>query len=270
MGDTSISWATKVWNPVTGCAKVSQGCKNCYAATIAGRFWDVQYPPNSDGTPRKFTDVRCHADRLEIPFRWKTPQRIFVNSMSDLFHKDVPDEFIRAVFSEMYRPENRKHIFMVLTKRPERMQAMINYSPDLGDHIWLGVSVEDQKAADERIPYLLQTSAAVRFVSCEPLLGPVDLTWINYQDVTLINSLNGWHGFPIPHAEGDTKISWVIAGCESGPKARPMDLDWAISLKNQCIESGTPFFFKQSMNGNKLIKEPVLDGHQWLEFPRSK
>jgi protein gp37 len=176
---TKIEWCMnpdgtpgEVWNPVTGCQKVSAGCKNCYAERIAARFWGE----------RKFTDVQTHVDRLDIPFHWKKPRRVFVNSMSDLFHEDVPDKFIGSVWSKML--EFPKHTFLILTKRPLRMAETISRivaecerkGLRQASNIWLGVSAEDQKTAEERIPYLLQTPAAVRFVSCEPLLGPVDLS----------------------------------------------------------------------------------------------
>lgn len=203
MTTTKIEWTDRVWNPVTGCTKVSAGCKNCYAEGVAHRFWG----------DRKFTDVRTHADRLDEPLRWRKPLRVFVNSMSDLFHDDVPDDFLRRVFASMaIVPECT---FQVLTKRPERMRQFVAENnaesclvaadegrargafavePRLSFHararlestvvprpswplpnVWLGVSVEDQRAAEERIPVLLRTPAAVRFLSCEPLLGPVDL-----------------------------------------------------------------------------------------------
>lgn len=250
MGDNSkIEWTDATWNPITGCTKVSQGCKNCYAETLANRMWATQYPPNPDGSPRKFTDIRLHEDRLDQPLRWTRPRMIFVNSMSDLFHEAVPDEFIRAVFTVMERAH--RHVFQVLTKRAKRMfEFMQDWSamPDATDkyvpasNVWLGVSVEDQDSADTRIPYLLRTPAAVRFLSCEPLLGPVVLTpyladeiWERDSDGTIVGQ----------EFRPRNDLHWVIVGGESGPKARPMHPDWARTIRDECIWAGIPFFFKQ-------------------------
>lgn len=254
---TGIEWTDSTWNPVTGCAKVSQGCKNCYAL----RDWPrMSANPNTVYYGREFTDVRCHRERLEQPIRWKKPRMIFANSMSDLFHESVPDEFIDSVFAVMAIAE--QHTFQVLTKRPERMlrymSTLHSRSQEIaqaamyvlnGKHwtdgdsmwdcvahrieagslpnVWLGVSVEDQATADERIPLLLQTPAAVRWISAEPLLGPVDLdrVWLDY--------------------EGDTWLDWVVAGGESGQKARPMHPDWVRLMRDQCAAAGVPFLFKQ-------------------------
>ena len=202
---TTIEWTDATWNVVTGCSKVSPGCKNCYAEAVANRFWAKQYPPipsvvngEPDGRDRRFTDVQCHPDRLEQPLHWRKPQRIFVNSMSDLFHEDVPDEFIFQVFGVMFLA--KQHTFQILTKRAERMlDCCLRAAKDPTSYIWawaselqqgsvdvpqtitfplsnvhLGVSVENQKYADERIPKLLQTPAAKRFVSYEPALGPIN------------------------------------------------------------------------------------------------
>ena len=260
MTKTSIEWATDVWNPVTGCTKVSAGCKNCYAEKIAKRFWG----------DRKFTDVQCHEERLYEPFHWKKPRRVFVNSMSDLFHPDVPEEFIYRVFRIM---ASSKHTYIILTKRPLRMNNLMMHIRErlISDHfreivadlpnVWLGVSVENQQAADERIPYLLQTPAAVQFVSVEPMLGP--LSWLKHYLPCKI---------PCPRYERDGKLvvadlDWVICGCESGQNARPFDMDWARDLRDQCQNANVPFFFKQGRVGGKLVKMPELDGQVWNEFP---
>ena len=262
MANTSIEWTDKVWNPVTGCTKVSAGCKNCYAERMMGR--------NLPGMTQKFTDVVCHPERLEAPLHWRKPSRIFVNSMSDLFHKDVPDEFIVSVFA--IAAICHRHIFQILTKRPERMPRLIPKT--LGDaadwlegavekmlgeyaalanwplpNVWLGVSVENQETADERIPLLLQTPAAVRFVSYEPALGPVDFSpWLHKR-------------FPSTMHKGQLeRIDQIICGGESGPGARPMHPEWARSVRDQCKAAGVPFFFKQW--GEWL--GPMQDGAQLL------
>lgn len=297
MADTKIEWADAVWNPVTGCQKVSQGCKNCYAERLAGRFWG----------DRKFIDVQTHPERLEDPLKWRKPRRIFVNSMSDLFHKDVPDEFIDRVFAAMF--DANRHTFMILTKRPERMAQYLSpdnprytarkvfdlTKSDAGkfdcdmywplDNVWLGVSVEDQKAAEERIPWLLKTPAKVRFLSCEPLLGPVDLSWWTEKcpecgETPMREGLSSswrwegqnwahYHGYPIGHIPTirSTVIDWVICGCESGPGARPMRRDWARGLRDQCQTANVPFFLKQMVDDGKIEKLPELDGNVWNQFP---
>jgi protein gp37 len=250
MGKTKIDWCDRVWNPTTGCTKVSQGCKFCYAERISERFWGKA----------KFTDVRCHPLKLEDPLHWRMPQRVFVDSMSDLFHPDIPDEFIDSIFSIIAQAD--QHIFMILTKRAKRMyewsqRAERKYLPK--SEVWLGVSVEDQATADERIPLLLQTPAAVRFVSYEPALGPLDFqlaTWFH-------NPFPEKHNLP-PNGIG---LDWVIQGCESGPSARPMKIEWAQSAKDQCHAAGVPFFFKQAVINGKLTHMPELDGRQWAEFP---
>jgi protein gp37 len=245
MGNKSkIEWTDATWNPVTGCTKVSAGCKNCYAE----RDFHRPYPG------RDFSDVRCHDDRLDWPFRWRGSKqakaegresRIFVNSMSDLFHDSVPFAFIRHVFRIIWR--SPQHTFQILTKRPERMlwfcqhtamdwaNRFIYHSPVEAftssivlPNVWLGVSVENQLTADERIPLLLQTPAAVRWVSAEPLLGPVDFfRWLE-------NRAN-----PLPH------IDWVVAGGESGPHARASHPDWFRRARDDCQAASVPFFFKQ-------------------------
>lgn len=267
MAKTKIEWADRVWTPVTGCTKVSEGCRNCYAETMANRFWK----------DRKFSDVKFHPERLGQPLDWGKPSRIFVNSMSDLFHKDVPFEFIDEVFHIMRVAD--QHNYMVLTKRPEVMLKFIAWQKkntvrydwqSAHKNIWLGVSVEDQKTADVRIPLLLQTPAAVKFVSCEPLLGPVDLgdgytSWLTCNG-PLPGSDICCEKFEVSfdHFHG---IDWVIAGGESGPGARPVHPDWVRSIRDQCVEAGVPFFFKQwgewglkgSVEGAKVSDFGVLD-----------
>lgn len=258
MGKTTIEWATDVWNPVTGCTPVSAGCVHCYAAGIAKRFWG----------DRKFSDVQCHEDRLKIPGHWIKPRRIFVNSMSDLFHDDVSNGFIYRVWGMM--AACKRHTFMVLTKRPRRMCEILEKLQPLSN-VWLGVSVEDQRTADERIPLLLQMPAEIRFVSCEPLLGSVYLG--NYLCETYIRG-----GLTLGNY-----LDWVIVGGETGKKARPMMPEWAHKIHGICQDAKTPFFFKgwgdwirteqskkflESYKGFGMSEEGrLLDGKEWNEMP---
>jgi len=260
--NTKIEWTDATWSPVTGCTKVSTGCKHCYAE----RLWPRLAAPGQPYEGRAFTDVQCHPDRLEQPLRWKRPRMVFVNSISDLFHEDVPDEFIDNVF--MVMREVPEHTFQILTKRPKRMRdymsvrkwpRAVTMEMKPPRNVWLGVSAEDQETADERIPLLLQTPAAVRFVSLEPLLGP-----IQFNRYTLIerpclvckiedslgekrgtNSHPINCGWRIDNDLGGSGISWAIVGGESGPKARPMQTEWARSIRDECQAAGVPFFFKQ-------------------------
>ena len=296
MSDKSrIEWTDASWNPVTGCSKVSHGCKNCYAERNWIRLSAPRRPANIY-TNRDFTDVRCRPERLDRPLRWRKPRRIFVNSMSDLFHEDVPDEFIDQVFVVMARA--RHHVFQVLTKRPARMlDYLTRFKPDdegfvtrdgrraMGEpgngpifnsircplpHVWPGVSAEDQATADERIPLLLQTPATVRWVSAEPLLRPLELwPWINH------NLSSRW-----PNSQYQPRgpfLGWVVAGGESGPKARPSHADWFRSLRDQCQAAGVPFFFKQysayrcekgaEAHARLKARGRLLDGRTWDEYP---
>lgn len=258
MADTKIEWAEKVWNPTVGCTPVSAGCKNCYAKRIYERF----HPGQS------FNQVRCLDERLNDPRNWKKPARVFVDSMSDLFHPNIPNEFISRAFYVMRSLP--QHTFMILTKRAERMntyfrdlynfwQGQLKILPNL----WLGVSVEDQKTADERIPLLLQTPAVVRFVSCEPALEPILLQgW----DIPYMRNYLSHRYVTEPHVRGP--LDWVIMGCESGPGRRPMRLDWARSMRDQCQEAGVPFFLKQAEIDGNLVKMPELDGKQWAQYPK--
>lgn len=296
---TSIEWTDATWNPVTGCTKVSPGCKHCYAERVFPRTAAGQRVPvnsaagiadrdpdparNEHFRQRVFTDVRTHENRLEQPLHWKKPRKIFVNSMSDLFHEDVPFEFIDKAFAVMALCP--QHTFQILTKRPERM---LEYFEDVGyrqemigieaEHIsgtnrfvygsdketgcaddilprwttplkncWLGVSVENQETADKRIPLLLQTPAAIRFVSYEPAIGFVDFTkflWVGEEG-----------GIDFSYTPRQM-ISWIIIGGESGRGARPMQLEWARSVRDQCKASGTAFFFKQYGRNPMLADSP--------------
>lgn len=257
---TAIEWTDATWNPVTGCTKVSPGCDHCYAETLAERFRGTPGHPYENGF-----DLTLRPERLTQPLRWTRPRRIFVNSMSDLFHDDIPDDFIAKVFAVMALAP--QHTFQVLTKRHGRMRSLLNH-PDFKvwvalaamehdvvlsgpwplPNVWLGVSVEDQQRADLRIPALLETSAAVRWLSMEPLLGPVDLTGINWRrgSITHLDVLNGRYGVPaLWQQKTDKRIDWVVVGGESGHGARPMHPDWALSLRDQCVEAGVPYLFKQ-------------------------
>lgn len=287
MNKTGIEWCDETWNPVSGCSKVSQGCKHCYAERVFQRAYSHDRvimgcvgPGGEPATrPRNFTDVRCHEDRLDQPLRMRKPRRIFVNSMSDLFHEDVPDEFIAEVWTTMSMAA--KHTFLVLTKRPARMLAWITRCANGGGlgwithdgteparayngtgivvgktdnwplrNVWLGVSVEDQATADERIPLLLQTPAAVRFVSYEPALGPVNLRRIESPHHAIpIDALNGidsrGDGWLTGAIQPAPTLDWVIVGGESGPGARPFDVQWARDIVAQCKAASVPVFVKQ-------------------------
>jgi len=247
---TKVEWVARPgtipesWNPITGCSKTSEGCRFCYAERMARRLAGrCGYPE----APHHF-NVTLHPDRLKQPLHWKKPRTVFTCSMSDLFHVEVSDEFISKVFQVMY--ECPQHTFQVLTKRPERMRHFILTGKYLRDGvrpiewIWLGVTAENQAAADERIPLLLQTPAAVRFVSCEPLLGPIDLRRYLWcldcaEEAAPCEPCLETRLFDGP------KLSWCITGGESGPGARPIYPQWARSIRDQCLASGTPWFFKQ-------------------------
>ncbi|MEU2603216.1 DUF5131 family protein [Streptomyces albus] len=287
---SSIEWTDATWNPVTGCTKVSPGCDNCYAETFAERW---------RGTPGHHFetgfDVTLRPKALELPLRWRKPRRVFVNSMSDLFHKDVPDEYIARVFAVMSLTP--QHTYQVLTKRHGRMRSLLSdrnfrhlvaeqgrehligsqqdwlaVGAMLGGNplpnVWLGVSVEDQKRADLRIPALLETPAAVRFLSCEPLLGPVDLSaWMpaghaawhcqapgcrRFYTGPLLDECPDcrrsgyWTGSHVGNGRlNGQPLDWVIVGGESGPGVRPMHPEWARDLRDQCAAAEVPFFFKQ-------------------------
>jgi len=230
---SKIEWTEYSWNPVTGCSKVSAGCAHCYAERIACRLQAMGMKRYEAGFK-----VRTHPDLLKVPLRWHSPRVIFVNSMSDLFHEDVPTPFIRRVFSIMNQCP--QHTFQVLTKRSHRL---VELSEELHwtHNIWLGVTVEN-KDVTHRIEDLRQSPARVKFLSCEPLIGP-------------INELN---------LQG---IDWVIVGGESGPNARPMAREWAISIRDQCIETNVPYFFKQWGGWNKKAAGRILEGRIWDQMP---
>lgn len=283
---SSIEWTDATWNPVLGCSHVSAGCDNCYAAREASGRLKNHPLYESLAVDGKFTGkVRLVPERLEQPLKWKRPRRIFVNSMSDLFHDDVADQFIAKVFAVM--GSAGQHQFQVLTKRPGRMASLVG-SERFGDlvddakveldeewdimhdralswqlgpwplgNVWLGTSVETQKWADVRIPKLLETPAAVRFLSCEPLLGPIDLG-----DYLARMEFERDDGHAAIYRSA---LRWVLVGGESGPNARPMHPDWARALRDQCVDAGVPFLFKQ--NGEWVGNETrTVWGNEPLAF----
>lgn len=237
--NTTIEWTNTTWNPVTGCTKVSRGCDNCYAERFAERFRGVKGHPYEQGFDLRLWDLR-----LDKPLKWKTPRLIFVNSMSDLFHKDVPSEFISKVFETMEQAD--WHTFQVLTKRSSRLRDFVNrrfankFAPK---HIWLGTSIEN-KSALCRLQHLQQTEASIRFLSIEPLLeslGELDLAG----------------------------IKWVIVGGESGPNSREIRVEWVQELRDQCLSANIPFFFKQWGGFRPKSGGNELDGRKWLQYPES-
>lgn len=281
---TAIEWTDATWNPTTGCTQVSPGCDHCYALTLSERF---------RGTPGHYFengfDVQLRPDKLDQPLRWKKPRRIFVNSMSDLFHDDIPDDYISQVFAVMSAA--KQHTFQLLTKRHGRMRSLLNSDrfrkavlrewlfgemiPDEDvrpswplPNVWVGVSVENQQWADIRIPALVDTPAAVRFLSCEPLLGPVDLS-------KLLTTAHRWESADYgTQYDVEKLIDWVIVGGESGRGARPMDPDWARGLRDDCQNADVAFHFKQwgayGPDGRLRPKHDngrELDGRTWDEFP---
>ena len=235
---SSIEWTDATWNPVRGCAVVSPGCTNCYAMKQAHRFSGpgrayAGLTKLTRGGPVWTGEARTVPELLDAPLRWKKPRRIFVNSMSDLFHEDVPVAFIQRVWAIMGGAP--RHTFQILTKRPKKMQRLCSNTLPTYPNVWLGVSVEDQERADERIPLLVRTPAAVRWISAEPLLGPVDITpWL--RRVTASDPRN-----PLAHE----RLDWVVVGGESGPKARPFDIALARDIVRQCKAAGVPVFVKQ-------------------------
>lgn len=235
--NSQIEWTNATWNPVTGCTKISAGCDNCYAERFSERFRGVNGHPFEHGF-----DLMLRPDRVKQPLGWKKSKMIFVNSMSDLFHKEVPTEFVSGVFDCMEKAD--WHVFQVLTKRSSLMRKFVNSrykSKPVPEHIWLGTSVEDHSKRS-RIRHIQDMNASVRFLSIEPLIGS-------------------------PGRLDLAGIKWVIVGGESGPYARPMQLSWARSVRNQCIEQNVPFFFKQWGGYRPKSGGRELDGKEWNEFP---
>lgn len=233
MAKSSIEWTEVTWNPTTGCSKISEGCRFCYAENMSRRLQAMGQPKYQNGF-----ELTLHADTLTIPYTWKKPRIVFVNSMSDLFHKNIPLDYIQEVFRTM--KENHMHTFQVLTKRADIL-AQYNSLLDWAPNIWMGVSVENQKVI-ERIDYLRNTGAFIKFLSLEPLIGSL-------QDLNLHN------------------IDWVIVGGESGPKARQIKKEWVLDIKDQCDKADIKFFFKQWGGFNKKKAGRQLEGKTYNEMP---
>jgi len=275
---TKIEWADATWNPITGCSVISPGCTNCYAMRLAGTR--LRHHPTRVGLttgtkagPVWTGEVRFNEEALVQPLHWRNPRRIFVCAHGDLFHESVPDDWIDQIFAVMAMCP--QHIFQVLTKRAHRMHTymtMLGKAPGPLPNVWLGVSVEDQVRADERIPILLDTPATIRWISAEPLLGPINLHSAQCRETGSCRIC--------PQCLGG--LDWVVVGGESGPGARPMNPDWALSLRDQCAVSGVPFFFKQwgewapgFMVAGQTLMNPIgkkaagrdLDGCEHNGFP---
>ncbi|WP_406823480.1 DUF5131 family protein [Pedobacter sp. KACC 23697] len=234
MATSSIEWTEMTWNPTVGCTKISAGCKFCYAEVMSKRLKGMGQEKYKDS----FTVVKPHPESLNIPYTWKNSKIVFVNSMSDLFHEDIPSEYIIAVFKVMN--DNPQHVFQVLTKRAKRLFE-IHKSLKWSHNIWMGVSVEDDRVVD-RIDFLRRTSAKVKFLSLEPLIGPLKKLKLN-------------------------KIDWVIVGGESGHRPRPMNVDWVLDIQEQCKNSDVAFFFKQWGGKNKKAAGRVLNGRTYDDMP---
>lgn len=266
---TGISWTNATWNPIRGCSVVSEGCSSCYAASIAARFSGEGQPyeglAKMQGGKGIWTGKTMLIEKvLDQPLRWKTPRRIFVNSMSDLFHETIPDEYIDRVFEVM--DQARQHTFQVLTKRPKRMREYCKSWCDddrcMPENVWLGVSAETQAWADKRIPILLDTPAAIRFVSVEPQLELIDLSsWVVEMEE---HQKAEWM---LARYERSQSLSWVIVGGESGRNHRPFDPEWARFLRDQCAACGISFFFKQHGGATSKSGGDLLDGVQYHQFP---
>lgn len=235
MGQTAIEWTELTWNPVTGCDKVSPGCDNCYAERLAARLQSMGNPRYSKGF-----EVTLHPDKLTDPLRWRTPKLVFVNSMSDLFHPGVPDSFIWSVVETV--EQSPQHTFQVLTKRPQRAAQVLN-GHSLPRNLWMGTSIESDRYVF-RADYVRKIATETRFLSCEPLIGPLPSLDL-------------------------TDIAWVIVGGESGPGHRPMDVQWARDIRDRSVHAGIPFFFKQWGGHTPKAGGRMLDARTWDEMPTS-
>lgn len=287
---TAIEWADRVWNPVTGCDRVSEGCENCYALAYAGRLKAMgQAKYQNDGNDRTSGPgfgVTVHPDEFDAPLRWRKGVRVFVNSMADLFHQAVSDEVLADLFAVMAAAE--RHTFMVLTKRHARMASLLGnrtWTEQVRDrlaakhgetrwqwplpNVWMGVSVENQRWADLRVPALVATPAAVKFLSAEPLLGPIDL----HQALIPCGDPRGT-GLTMSFVHNGTccehglhGIGWIIAGGESGAGHRPVEAEWIRALRDQAAAASVPFFFKQWGGFTPKRGGRVLDGRTWDQLP---
>lgn len=238
--NSAIEWTDTTWNPITGCTKISVGCDNCYAERFSERFRGVKDHPFRTGF-----DLTLRPERLQQPLAWKRSRMVFVNSMSDLFHKEIPDAYIASVFDTMEKAD--WHIYQVLTKRSSLMKRFINErykSRPAPAHMWFGVSVENERATS-RLAHLQKTNASVRFLSIEPLIAPVG-------DLNL------------------DRIDWVIVGGESGWGARPMQTEWVTDIRDQCLDAGVAFFFKQWGGRSPKASGRLLDGKEWSQFPKAR
>ncbi len=248
MGDkTKIQWCDATWNPVTGCSPVSEGCLNCYAKAMWERFHK-----------EPFSEIKIYPERLSQPYNWEKPRRIFIVSMGDLFHEEVPWTFIDEIISVI--EGTPRHEYFLLTKRPVQMKE---YFEQMGvpDNVWLGVTVEN---SNERIPILLSIPAAKRFVSIEPILESMSFRWVKWHNYFP----EGWRERKEVqnHLDGIKNINWIICGAESGPGRRPCNIEWVRALKNECVEAGVPFFYKQGIGDDgRWTKMPTLDGQTWNE-----
>lgn len=254
-GKTSIVWTDKTWNPVVGCTKTSEGCRNCYAYELHQRRYtawkDGQYPTAPKQYHEPFNMIQLLPQRIEDPLHWRKPCKIFINSMSDLFHEEVPDGYIELILEVVEACP--QHIFQVLTKRAERMVKFFCKWQDgrlFPNNLWLGVTTESQKQAEERIPMLLTIPAPVCWVSIEPILGPVDLRRWLYKG-----------------KDCNYPLDWVVVGCESGSGRRPADPDWIRQIRDQCVDAKVPFLFKQWGGPTAKSGGRDLDGQVWDQFP---
>ena len=277
---TKIPWAMETWNPLNGCSKISEGCRNCYAEKLAARLKAMGvagYKDTINEAGQWSGKITANVKQLDKPMNWKRGKIIFVCSMGDLFHDAVPTVALHQILSVIKKCP--QHTFLLLTKRPENALAAsqsVRFSHffDL-PNIWMGVTAENQEMLNKRIPILLQIPAAKRFVSIEPMLGSIDIT-----NKGLRNAYSRPTDYYTEPATGKRigiewtdpgdafiGLDWVICGCESGPARRPMDIEWAKNLKNQCVSAGVPFFFKQKYIGTKKIVMPLLDEQVWDQAP---
>jgi len=233
MSNTKIEWTDVTWNPMTGCTPISDGCKNCYAIKMAHRLQAMGQKRYKNGFK-----VSLHPDLLDIPLKWKKPRMVFVNSMGDMFHEEIPLDYIKRVFDIMVRAE--RHIFQILTKRSSRMLELAQHLP-WPDNVWMGVTIESAKYG-YRADNLRETAAKIKFLSIEPMIGPVS-------DISLVD------------------IDWVIVGGESGPQARAIEKEWPLAVRDNCMNNNVPFFFKQWGGRNKKKNGRLLEGQIWDQYP---